>query len=365
MNTALKVMIYSLMIISLVIPGLINDIDGSELEVKTLKDNKIEIGKIINTINHDISIQHKIISDLKNEIVLQKENLIGYEKINDNTWDSIGLIYDTKISIEENQNKLFNENKLLQSIRHEKLINIKKQSALRTEIKNMEKNDIEVLEILLISLSQQEQKDIGPVIDITGLRKNIGIKLSNTCIQMIKNNITSTCPTYEELEILDTSLKRISGEFGIKDNMYQRIENSMIKTWNFYNQYDNELRLFIDPPSNLHDRIGIITISPNIDVYLSPQGNYKMGNYTVTQYHDRYIEECYNATINSNIWESLLPDTITYLRNNCDEKFTTFNNTKYITLPQTEYNILDSPSWHELQWFEESKTLCKNLCKEY
>ena len=60
-----------------------------------------------------------------------------------------------------------------------------------------------------------------------------GISYDNTCKTMIKNNITSNCPTYEDIITLypDTSIKGVSGEFGYRDGIYQRLPTKLTNSF--------------------------------------------------------------------------------------------------------------------------------------
>jgi hypothetical protein len=53
---------------------------------------------------------------------------------------------------------------------------------------------------------------------------NFGIVLDNTCKTILRNNVTSNCPTYEDVITVfpDTSIQDVSGRFDYFDGIYQR-----------------------------------------------------------------------------------------------------------------------------------------------
>lgn len=225
--------------------------------------------------------------------------------------------------------------------------------------------------------------------DFTGYVKKIGIRLSQSCITMIKNDIPTTCPSYELLQQLDSSIIDVSGKFGFKDGFFQRLKPSIDNSWRWYD-FDNHLRIFVDPPAGMESRIKMIEITPNLNTYLIKNNQYQPQKYEYTDieiinplskktetitikvetqkqgrilFHDRFIDNyCDVSKITSDNWEKLLLDTINHMRLNCIEGSTSFDNMEFIPAKITEFDMTTSPSWQALQWFESAKKECKELC---
>ena len=218
--------------------------------------------------------------------------------------------------------------------------------------------------------------DQEPVImpsKLNHLVKKIGIVNSQICITMNQAGINSTCPTYKEMITLDSSITDISGKFTTDDNGYfhrEKPTNPLL--YRFYDT-DSQLRLFVDPSIDESVRMKIIEIAPNFDTYYDRANmleyatvNYtdSIGDFTKIEqhqvvYHDRFVDKrCQHAIINANVWEILLPDTIHFMRNNCDDKFTGYITKELILINSTEYNAADSPAYQELQRWDNIAKFC-------
>src|SRR3990172_7744127 len=68
-----------------------------------------------------------------------------------------------------------------------------------------------------------------------------GISYDNTCKTMLKNNLTTTCPTYEDIITLfpDTSNKFVSGDFGYYNGLYQRLPTKLHNSFEYYRTFSN------------------------------------------------------------------------------------------------------------------------------
>ena len=331
-----------------------DNITSLKTEIENLKENNI-------LLDNKIIQQKETVHNTDKKFDNLKDNLRELKNNNDDTWESISDIIDAKEEIIHIKKELDNNKSNLQSLLTEKSTNTKSIQILY--------KDLKILEVKLRStvsesqLIKNDKKDIKNF-NFTGYVKNIGIKLSNSCIVMIQNNITTTCPTYEELYQLDSSNQIISGTFGYEDNFFHRLEPTSQNNWRWYT-FDNTLRLFVDPSSQMQSRMKIIEIIPNFDVYIDTNKTKITKNQTQERiiYHDRYIDDyCKTSTINSDKWKIILPDTINHMRQNCTPGTTFFNGTEFIPIIQSEYNRLESPNWQALQWFEESKVKCKELC---
>ena len=222
---------------------------------------------------------------------------------------------------------------------------------------------------------------------LSHLTPRIGVSLSKSCEIMIKNGFESNCPTYKELLQLDSSNTDISGKFTTDDDgFFHRGEESVVNSYKFY-WNDSTIRIFVDPPHNMAERIKMIYIQPNFDTYtiandMTVPNEFEVvqGNRTITygnnskiltfdnriqteyfgtvQYHDRYIEKCRIATINANEWKFLIGDTIHLMRNNCDRSFTGFEEREVILPEYSEIDVTTSPNWLYLQAQKHIEEFC-------
>ncbi|QDI74069.1 hypothetical protein [Nitrosopumilus spindle-shaped virus] len=196
-----------------------------------------------------------------------------------------------------------------------------------------------------------------------GLSKSIGIALSKTCETMVKNNFSSNCPTYEELVQLDSSNQYISGYFVYDDNGFYHRENPKLNNHYRFYDFEKEWNIFVDPPGDMRDRMRMIYLENNFDLYKISGVSYSKSDDQIRTYGiDRYIHSCYYATIGSEKWLELLPDTIRYVRSGCDESHTKFKDTIEIKDELVEHDITTSRAYQHNQWLQQVKDNCT---KEY
>lgn len=226
---------------------------------------------------------------------------------------------------------------------------------------------------LLKTLRILDQEPVLNVDQFDHLVKKIGIVNSQVCITMNQAGINSTCPTYKDIITLDSSITDISGKFTTDDDGYfHRAEPKNPLLYRFYDT-DSQLRLFVDPSIDESVRMKIIEIAPNFDTYYDRANmleyatvNYtdSIGDFTKIEqhqvvYHDRFVDKrCQHAIINANVWEILLPDTIHFMRNNCDDGFTGYITKELILINSTEYNAADSPAYQELKRLDDIEKFC-------
>lgn len=192
-----------------------------------------------------------------------------------------------------------------------------------------------------------------------------GIVLSNTCLTMLTNNLTSNCPTYDQILTLfpDTSNQKISGGFVLKDGIIQRQEPPYENHYKNYIFSEKDL-LWIDPPGDVLDKVHLITITSHDFTYKIK--NQIITNNTVLIGQGRYVTpNCRSAIITADNWLFLLGDTMQYLKHNCDKGFTNFNEIKIKTWERTIHDITTSYKWQLDQWIKESKEKCREKCFEY
>lgn len=197
------------------------------------------------------------------------------------------------------------------------------------------------------------------------LSEDIGIKLSDVCVMMIQNNMSSPCPTYDTIMGLysDTSDKKMSGSFEWIDGMVQRNNKHIYKHYEFYRQ-DNKVVNWIDPPSDTMTRIKLIEIRHMLPDYkIANSSKMILDNSTGTFYRfmgtERYVSEnCMYAVISADNWIYKLADTINYLHSGCDSNSTKIQSIKQIAKQKTEFDISTSRDYQHKKWIEQIKLNC-------
>lgn len=194
---------------------------------------------------------------------------------------------------------------------------------------------------------------------------SIGISLSKNCTILLKNNLTTNCPSYNVLEQLDTSNQEISGKFEYKDGYYQRGSAQTKEHYNYYSFIDDWI-IFVDPPGNTMDRVKLITIENNFETYFTGEdmGTFsnETGTYRTFKQSIYVNDRCNSGTIDGKQWKELLPDMIFYLRNNCNDDFKLFNETKVVLMSLTTHDITTSQKYIHDQWVKDALERCKQKC---
>jgi hypothetical protein len=190
---------------------------------------------------------------------------------------------------------------------------------------------------------------------VLGTPTFIGVKLSGTCIAMVKLNQTDDCPSYKMIFPFDNTNQQISGKFVTTNGFFHRLTSHTQFHYQMYKTEDTII--MIDPDAAAMQYGKTITIVP-------PEFTYKLNsdnatNGTRTQYYDRYVSsDCKQATISYSA--SLLNDTIVYLKNNCVGK-SSFVEKKQIPLPvhKLDYNTAISKYY---AWLKEAKKESSKNC---
>ena len=157
-----------------------------------------------------------------------------------------------------------------------------------------------------------------------------GIVLSSICIRMLSNNITTNCPSYEEIMVLfpDTTNQNALGEFQEIDGIIQRGKPNLLHPERYYDRSDGSV-MWIDPPNEVRKRIKMIYLEPSLPPYKTGEESLIMNDYNVSFQRDRYITpNCGEAKITAENWVFLLGDTMNFLKHNCDPAFTNFYHLK-------------------------------------
>ena len=153
---------------------------------------------------------------------------------------------------------------------------------------------------------------------------NIGIILSNSCLAMINNNITNSCPNYDFL---------------------QKIYPGVI----------------VNPENDVISKIRLITISPSLPEFKINQNSTK-----TTLNHDtfeiifgvsQYVDgSCENAMVNTELF--LLGSIIWYMADNCEEDNSLLFATHSITQNAIPFSHNSSNAWNELNHWENMEKNC-------
>lgn len=190
-----------------------------------------------------------------------------------------------------------------------------------------------------------------------------GISIDNTCKTLLKNNQTTVCPTYEDIITFfpDTSTRKITGEFGYYNGIYQRLPTKLHNSFEYYSTYPNSV-LFIDPPNEQRTRINMIEIKANLKEYKLPKaGSYNTLEHSLTLGHGRYVDKyCDQAYIDASEWIFLVGDTLKYMAANCDPTATHYNSTTKTYLTKVTHDITTSYKWKLEQWQKKSLLNCGN-----
>jgi hypothetical protein len=216
--------------------------------------------------------------------------------------------------------------------------------------------------VLLVSASLLLLYTVPPAAEaaITLGSHSVGISLSKTCLTMQENHIPNNCPTYEDLISLDTSDRKYSGDFVKKPNgLYYRETPKLKSSWMIY-QFDgrDQYRIFVDPPKGYAERIPMIIIESNFDLY-KLNNDHNVKNYTVIQYEDRWTDKrCKQTIVNSEKWLKLVGDSIYFMRNKCNPIFTTFDPKITFEIPLESHDISSSYKWKLEQWQKYIRTNC-------
>ena len=189
-----------------------------------------------------------------------------------------------------------------------------------------------------------------------------GISLSNTCITMLTNNLTTNCPTYDEIMILfpDTTNQEKVGKFENIDGIYQRGKSQLQNPIEFY-RYSASNILWIDPPVNVRDKIKMIYIEPSLPEYKIGAESKKMDDYNISFGKDRYINpNCSESKITAKNWVYLTGDTINVLKHKCDLSVSAFSGIVTMNFVKSYQDISTSFKYIHDKWVKESLIACKN-----
>lgn len=349
-------------IVSVLLISQVNTADAiSRADFEALKSHGKELELLIIQSDEKLVEQRKLINDTNDKLEDLKKEL---KSISGTTWAVIQKKIDLESTINSMAKTLAEQRNNLNDVLRQKSDYIKELKSLGIEQQHIDKTDL------------------------SHLAKKIGIVNSNVCINMIKNNINSTCWSYKKLILLDSSNTEMLGKFTTDDDGYFHRGKPPIQNNCRMYDFDSEIRIFVDPSAHCMTRIKIIEIHPNFDTFLdhgnlAQQKEFEYVDYAVNKtaggvtetktiqvlnqtqdygrilYHDRYIDKsCSHAIINADKMEELLPDTIYLMRNNCDERYTNFVTKEIIPIEKTYQDITTSQKYKDDARLEYIKEFC-------
>ncbi len=170
-----------------------------------------------------------------------------------------------------------------------------------------------------------------------------GITLDNSCLTHLKYNLTTSCPTYELLNLFFRNL-----ECGYRDKT---------ACLDYYKQNKITDGYILDPSASVMDKIKLITIRSNFVEFILPDsGGYNNTDRSINYGLGRFVDSCRLAYIDSKQWFSLLGDTIMYLDSKCTKTYHTQE--RSVFLNSTVHNIADSYKYKLEQWQKEVINNC-------
>ncbi len=177
---------------------------------------------------------------------------------------------------------------------------------------------------------------------------------------MLKNNLTTTCPSYEEINILypDGSEPKVSGGF-VTDNGFYHRENFKMKSHYQYYKFHPDPIIWIDPPGDIIEKMPRVFIEAG-------DFEYKINKQTITHAsiavgQNRYVSSsCTYIIISSANWFFLLGDSINHLLHDCSEESTNFDEIKIKKWEATHHDITTSAKYKLDKWIKESKEKSKH-----
>lgn len=201
----------------------------------------------------------------------------------------------------------------------------------------------------------------------------IGIVIEKTALMSGKIH-------YKDIIPLDSSNKKISGDFVKVGDDLRRANSPYKKTFEYY-RFSSDYIIFVDPPAHTRDKLPLITIVSNLDEFrlkgqydLIELGKpYNTKDSKATQQgrpfsHTRYVDStCTNAIITAKNWQAVLPDTINFMREGCSPNATGLKTLSVEIKPLTKHNYGDSYKAKLDSWIKKIKQECLTkyqACKE-
>ena len=186
----------------------------------------------------------------------------------------------------------------------------------------------------------------------------ITVKLSGTCIAMVKLNQTDECPSYKILFPVDNTNQMISGKFVTTNGFFHRLTSHTQFHYQMYKTGDTIIMIDPDPMAMEYGKN--IEIVPHGLKYTLAKTNVSTNN-TRIDYIGRFVDAgCKNAIISYS--PSLLNDTINYLKNNCVATSTNFNSTHKYEQQEHKTDPNSSAIHKYMVWLKQAKDSNKSNC---
>jgi hypothetical protein len=196
-----------------------------------------------------------------------------------------------------------------------------------------------------------------------GDNKFINIVLSNSCLTLIENNMTTNCPTYRELKgLYDNTLEHVSGKFVDHGYDIKREDPKYKNYWKYYQALPNWKIITVDPDAEIMQRGVTITIQATEFTYLENMKSYdKTPSYNQTkseryEWHNvKYHDHCSKVMMAPDL--DLLPDIINNIWDNCEKQ-----EPNVIELFFEDMETKDSQWYAYSTWLTDAMERCLTKC---
>jgi len=165
----------------------------------------------------------------------------------------------------------------------------------------------------------------------------ISISLDKSCLTLLENNMSSSCPTYDE----------IKGVFANTPCGYKG--DACLK---YFSQVGIKNGYVINPDFSVFERVKNVVIRANFDEFKMPGsgGGYNNTSHSLTFGLGRFVDKCHAAYVDAKLWLTLTGDSIWYLNNNCQSDFTYHTPNRVEQLHKVEHDIATSYKYKLEQW---------------
>ena len=228
---------------------------------------------------------------------------------------------------------------------------------LTTEKWQKAKDDLE-LKKLELELKETDLERLKKI-ELVRRYQNVGITLAKTCESLIKEGLSTNCPTYGELaKEYDNTEPQISGAF-VDQGYDVRRSTPLQKHWNYYDRYPNHIIIMVDPDYDFRVKNTIVEIQSSNFTSTTLVGNqvtkYNGENITVWK-NFRFTDDCKKIMVAPNPED--INKAVNFAMQNCYGDFEIDN--EIITLKKhDEIPWYESPSTMFKLWLEEVKASYK------
>ena len=190
----------------------------------------------------------------------------------------------------------------------------------------------------------------------------ITVELSQTCLTQLKNNVTTKCPSYKDLQQFDTTDPKNAGKFEYdKKGFYHRGKPLYNNYQLSYHPTKYPLVVCVDCSEQIMRTSKNIIIEAVSFVFKNNKDNV-IKNFTRYEYSNRDVKDCDSARISYS--PAMLNDTIYYLASNC--KDTKFNMTKSIYMtPKSIGDLMQYKAYKYQKSLQDKIKEAQELAKAY